>query len=70
MRAHTCGMDDLLLTSEGDARRYGVLKGSKRVGKDLSAEYVGLEKDNVSSVELATRLEEVLRDENSRGYWI
>ncbi|PUU76301.1 hypothetical protein B9Z19DRAFT_991073 [Tuber borchii] len=64
MRAHTCGMDDLLLTHEGDARRDDVLKGSKRVGKDLSAEYVGLEKDNVSSVELAARLEEVLRDEN------
>jgi len=64
MRAHTCGMDDLLLTPEGDVRRYGVLKGSKGVGKDLSAEYVGLEKDNVNSVELAARLEEVLRDEN------
>ncbi|KAG0126699.1 hypothetical protein HOY82DRAFT_627085 [Tuber indicum] len=64
MRAHTCGMDDLLLTPEGDAKRRSVLKGSKRVGNDLSAEYVGLEKDSINSTELAARLEEVLRDEN------
>ena len=65
MRAHTCGMDDLLLTPEGDERRRRVLVGSKQVGKDLSVEYVGLkEGKDISSAELASRLEEVLRDEN------
>jgi DNA-directed RNA polymerase I subunit RPA1 len=64
MRAHTCGMDDLLLTPEGDAKRRRVLAGSKQVGKDLSVEYVGLKKGDINSAELASRLEEVLRDEN------
>ncbi|KAL7275542.1 hypothetical protein RUND412_001501 [Rhizina undulata] len=66
MRAHTCGMDDLLLTPEGDARRRNALKGSDTVGKDLSSEYVSLKKGEYSEAELIARMEEVLRDENKQ----
>lgn len=66
MRAHTCGMDDLLLTPAGDAKRRAALSGSDTVGKDLSVEYVGLKKDNYVEAELAARMEEVLRDKNKR----
>jgi DNA-directed RNA polymerase I subunit RPA1 len=64
MRAHTCGMDDLLLTPEGNAKRRKTLDGSHVVGKELSIEYVGLKKSEFSEQELHSRMEEVLRDDN------
>lgn len=64
MRAHTCGMDDLLLTPEGDEQRRSTLNGSKVVGRDLSVEYVGLKKGEFREKDLKNRLEEVLKDEN------
>ncbi|KAI5797692.1 hypothetical protein EDC01DRAFT_629076 [Geopyxis carbonaria] len=64
MRAHTCGMDDLLLTPEGDARRRKTLDGSRIVGRNLSVEYVGLTEDGFREEELNVRMEEVLRDES------
>lgn len=66
MRAHTCGMDDLLLTPEGDSKRREALSGSDSVGKDLSVEYVGLKKGEYTETELNARMEEVLRDKSKQ----
>lgn len=67
MRAHTCGMDDLLLTPEGDKRRRAALAGSDVVGKNLSVEYVGLKPEEYTETELNARMEEVLRDKNKHN---
>lgn len=64
MRAHTCGMDDLLLTPAGNAQRRKTLDGSRAVGRELAVEYVGLKGGEFREKELKNRLEEVLRDEN------
>jgi DNA-directed RNA polymerase I subunit RPA1 len=64
MRAHTCGMDDLLLTSEGNAQRRKTLEGSHVVGRELSLEYVGLKEGEFREAELHSRMEEVLRDDS------
>lgn len=64
MRAHTCGMDDLLLTPEGNAQRRKTLDGSHVVGRELSIEYVGLKEGEFREKELNIRMEEVLREES------
>jgi DNA-directed RNA polymerase I subunit RPA1 len=64
MKAHTCGMDDLLLTPEGNKVRRETLNGSKAVGRQLSIEYVGLTEGEFREKELNKRLEEVYREED------
>lgn len=62
MRAWTCGMDDLYLTTEGDNVREKKLMESKLLGQKTALEYVTLDADSPNK-ELLRRLEEVLRDD-------
>lgn len=62
MRAWTCGMDDLHLTTEGDHARKEELAQTVRLGREVASKYVTLEADS-SDKELFHRLEEVLRDD-------
>jgi DNA-directed RNA polymerase I subunit RPA1 len=64
MRAHTCGMDDLRLTPEGNKKRRETLNKSDVVGRELAVEYVGLKEGEFREKELKHRLEEVYRDES------
>ncbi|KAI3536206.1 RNA polymerase Rpb1 [Colletotrichum filicis] len=68
MRAFTCGMDDLRLTSEGEQARKEALKAAKDVGLQVAAKYVSLEDKAPTSTdrELLTRLEEVMRDDTKQ----
>ncbi|KAJ3414278.1 hypothetical protein HDV05_006807 [Chytridiales sp. JEL 0842] len=59
----SCRMDDLRLTEEGDKVRKELIAKSKNIGKDASAEYVGLSKKDATDLKLANRLEAVLRDD-------
>lgn len=65
-RAWSCGMDDLYLTSQGDNARRQELNKSKRLGHEVSAEYVSLKPDQVTqtSAALLQRLEGVLRSDD------
>ncbi|KAK3078239.1 hypothetical protein LTS18_008087, partial [Coniosporium uncinatum] len=68
MRAFSCGVEDLILTSEGDASRAETLQEAEKVGLQVAAKYVSLA-DKVSSSndpELKRRLEEVLRDDHKQ----
>lgn len=67
MRAFTCGMDDLLLTPEGNRMRREKLRGADRVGKEVAMKYVGLTEGNPNDAELKARLEDVLRDDNKQS---
>ncbi|KXH65390.1 RNA polymerase Rpb1 [Colletotrichum salicis] len=68
MRAFTCGMDDLRLTSEGEQARKEALKAAKDIGLQVAAKYVSLEDKAPKSTdrELLTRLEEVMRDDTKQ----
>lgn len=70
MRAFTCGMDDLLLTPEGNRLRREKLSGSYQVGKEVAMKYVGLTDvvdEKQGDAELKARLENVLRDEKKQS---
>ncbi|OBR03700.1 DNA-directed RNA polymerase [Colletotrichum higginsianum IMI 349063] len=68
MRAFTCGMDDLRLTSEGEVARREALKAAKNIGLEVAAKYVSLDDKapNSTDPELLVRLEEVLRDDTKQ----
>lgn len=65
-RAWTCGMDDLYLTNEGDNLRREELSKAKRMGLDISTDYVTLnrEDDDQNNPQLLARLERVLRNDD------
>lgn len=64
MTAHTCGMDDLRLTAEGNSWRDDILKQSVDVGRAAACEVTNLEQDTrTDNKELHKRLEEILRDD-------
>ncbi|KAF8423226.1 RNA polymerase Rpb1 [Tirmania nivea] len=67
MRAFTCGMDDLLLTPEGNRMRREKLRGADQVGKEVAMKYVGLTDGKQNDPELRARLEDVLRDDNKQS---
>ncbi|KAI9877205.1 MAG: hypothetical protein M1830_004531 [Pleopsidium flavum] len=69
MRAFTCGMDDLLLTRQGDLDRRDKLKNVDTIGLEVAAKYVTLEGTNLDTDdhELRTRLEDVLRDDEKQS---
>jgi DNA-directed RNA polymerase beta' subunit len=68
MRAFSCGVEDLILTKEGDDARLEKLMEAERVGFEVASKYVTLDpkKINGSSSELRKRLEQVLRDESKQ----
>ncbi|KAF2877941.1 DNA-directed RNA polymerase I subunit RPA1 [Massariosphaeria phaeospora] len=65
MRAFSCGVEDLILTKQGDEARLHALKGAEQVGLEVAAKYVTLDPQKLgpNSTELQKRLEQVMRDE-------
>ncbi|KAI1178150.1 DNA-directed RNA polymerase I subunit RPA1 [Nemania sp. FL0916] len=69
MRAFTCGMDDLLLTPQGEEKRKEVLRDASRIGLQVSAKHVSLgDRSDIENTDptLLERLEEVFRDGNKQ----
>ncbi|MCJ1461770.1 hypothetical protein MMC07_000369 [Pseudocyphellaria aurata] len=67
MRAFSCGMDDLLLTEAGNAKRRQKLQEAEKIGLEVAAKYVTLDSQSVSvAKELRARLEDVLRDDEKQ----
>lgn len=66
--AFSCRMDDLVLSSEGDATRQKILKDGATHGLEAALNNVGLGDEDSKAPEthrnLRVRLEEVLRDDN------
>ncbi|KAF1923452.1 beta and beta-prime subunits of DNA dependent RNA-polymerase [Didymella exigua CBS 183.55] len=68
MRAFSCGVEDLILTAEGDRARLEQLKAAERVGFEVASKYVSLDANSITptTAELHTRLERVLRDDGKQ----
>jgi len=66
MRAHSCGVEDLVFTASGDADRKAALKDAETIGLQVAAKYVSLQNENPTTddPELRRRLEDVLRDDS------
>ncbi len=64
MRAFSCGMEDIVLTKQGDQTRMEKLRFADEIGLEVAAKYVSLE-DRVSgnNSTLLSRLEDVFRDD-------
>jgi DNA-directed RNA polymerase I subunit RPA1 len=69
MRAFSCGMDDLRLTTTGNQKRKQTLQEANSMGKDIALKYVTLDEVPVEDrdAELKRRLEDVLRDEQKQA---
>ncbi|OCK74654.1 beta and beta-prime subunits of DNA dependent RNA-polymerase [Lepidopterella palustris CBS 459.81] len=69
MRAFSCGVEDLILTSEGERTRRDNMKDVNTVGLKVAAKYVSLSDENVDSnnSELRKRLEQVLRSDSKQA---
>jgi DNA-directed RNA polymerase I subunit RPA1 len=65
MRAFTCGMDDLRLTSRGEQIRKEKLEEARSIGLEVAAKYVTLydRRPTDSDPELLNRIEDVVRDD-------
>jgi DNA-directed RNA polymerase beta' subunit len=65
MRALSCGVEDLILTREGDEARLKQLKNAEKVGFEVAAKYVTLDSTKIkpTNTELRKRLEQVVRDD-------
>jgi DNA-directed RNA polymerase beta' subunit len=68
MRAHSCGVEDLIFTRHGEDMRRDALSGAATVGLEVAAKYVSLENENPTSDsrELKRRLEDVIRDDEKQ----
>lgn len=67
MRAFSCGIEDLLLTEEGEKIRRKELQAANTVGLEVTAKYVTLEgSTKANDSELRLRLEDVMRDEEKQ----
>lgn len=68
MRGFSCGVQDLILTPEGDRLRRNVLKNASQIGLEVAAKYVTLDSRTPSAndPELMRRLETVLRDDEKQ----
>lgn len=66
MRAHSCGVEDLILTRKGEKTRREKLKKADTLGLDVAATYVTLadRKPGADDPELKRRLESVLRNDS------
>ena len=68
MRAFSCGMEDLVLTQEGNTQRKEKLRAVETIGLQVAAKYVTLDPvPDASDEELRSRLQEVLRDEEKQA---
>lgn len=68
MRAFSCGMEDLVLTQEGDAKRKEKLRAVDTIGLQVAAKYVTLDPaPDSSDGELRSRLQQVLRDDEKQA---
>lgn len=70
MRAHSCGVEDLILTRKGEKKRKEKLKRADALGLEVASKFVSLADSNPSSddPELKRRLEGVLRkDEDQKN---
>lgn len=64
MRAFSCGVEDLLLTPEGNKVRREKLQDAESLGLEVAAKYVTLDMSHQKDdLELRRRLEDVLRDD-------
>lgn len=65
MRAFSCGVEDLILTREGDEARLRELRKAEKVGFEVASNYVTLDPSKIqpTNKELKRRLEQVLRDD-------
>ncbi|KAK4040572.1 hypothetical protein C8A01DRAFT_35436 [Parachaetomium inaequale] len=68
MIAFTCGMDDLVMTPQGEKDRKETIKAASRIGLEVAAKYVSLgeQKPTKDDPLLLERLEEVLRDDKKQ----
>ena len=68
MRAFSCGVEDLILTQEGDKARLEELRKAENTGFEVASKYVTMESKKISPTdpELRRRLESVLRDDNKQ----
>jgi DNA-directed RNA polymerase beta' subunit len=66
MRAFSCGVEDLILTREGDEARLRELRKAEKIGFEVASSYVTLDPSKIqpTSKELKRRLEQVLRDDS------
>lgn len=69
MRAFTCGMDDLRLTSQGEELRRQKLEEARQIGLEVAAKYVTLHDQQPTDTdpELRRRIEEVMRDDTKHA---
>ena len=69
MRAFSCGVEDLVLTADGDCTRREMLKGADTIGLKVAAKYVSLNEEatDPNDSELRRRLEQVLRDDSKQS---
>ncbi|KAJ4303349.1 hypothetical protein N0V90_002242 [Kalmusia sp. IMI 367209] len=66
MRAFSCGVEDLILTREGDEARLQELRKAEKVGFEVASKFVTLDPSKIqpTNKELKNRLEQVLRDDS------
>jgi len=68
MRAFSCGVEDLILTREGDEQRLQKLKEAELVGFEVASKFVTLDSKKITPTnqELRNRLEQVVRDDSKQ----
>jgi DNA-directed RNA polymerase I subunit RPA1 len=68
MRAFSCGVEDLILTEEGDKARLEELRKAEKLGFEVASKYVTMDATKIDSTnpELQRRLEAVLRDDTKQ----
>jgi DNA-directed RNA polymerase beta' subunit len=68
MRAFSCGVEDLILTEEGDRARIEELTKAQKVGFEVATKYVTMDsgKTDPQNPEFRRRMEAVLRDDSKQ----
>ncbi|KAH8712233.1 DNA-directed RNA polymerase-like protein I subunit [Phaeosphaeriaceae sp. PMI808] len=68
MRAFSCGVEDLILTEEGDKARLAELTKAQEVGFGVATTYVTMDASKIepTNPELRRRMEAVLRDDSKQ----
>jgi DNA-directed RNA polymerase beta' subunit len=68
VRAFSCGVEDLILTREGDEARLAELKKAEKVGFEVASKYVTMDSSKITPTnpELQRRLEQIVRDDSKQ----